>query len=40
MDERSETFVSSRKRFVKQVETTRIITLEAVQVCAFKGWRP
>ena len=37
MDERSETFVSSRKRFVKRVQTTRIITLEAVQVCVFKA---
>ena len=34
--ERSETFVCSRKRFVKRVQTTRIITLEAVQVCVFE----
>ena len=30
MDERSETSVCSRKRFVKCVQTIRIITLEAV----------
>ena len=30
MDERSETYVCSRKRFVKRVPTIRIITPEAV----------
>ena len=37
MDERSETSVCSRKRFVKRVQTTRITTLEAVQVCIFEA---
>ena len=37
IDERSETSVCSRKRFVKHVQTTRIITLEAVRVCVFEA---
>ena len=37
MEERSKICVSSRKRFAKRVQTTRIITLEAVKVCVFKA---